>query len=259
MTPVQQFINIARGWVGTKEEPVGSNRSFHIDVWNKSCGVPLGSFWCASFLCAAVHNRWKFLTGLDWQLGTSASCDVLLARARRLGILHKTPYVGDIGFVLAPKDDTDAVHVFLVSGFKDGKFTSIEGNSNLDGSRNGTEVVERPDLYKFRNPSRIVFARWADLIDEVADGWNVVIGSDTIKAVNANGKTYSPLRPMLEALYGEEVKTRLTFDLVPLWDGGTIPCSPIIMDGKSMVSVRDFANWQGLNIVIDDNSIVLKR
>ena len=116
MSPVEQFFGIARSFVGQKEEPVGSNRSFHIDVWNKACGVPLGSFWCASFLCAGVHNRWKFLTGLDWQLGSSASCDVLLAKAKKLGILHKTPYVGDLGFVLSSDDDTDAVHVFLVSG-----------------------------------------------------------------------------------------------------------------------------------------------
>ena len=34
MTPVQEFISIARGFVGTKEEPLGSNRGFHIDVWN---------------------------------------------------------------------------------------------------------------------------------------------------------------------------------------------------------------------------------
>lgn len=258
MSPVEQFISVARSLVGQKEEPVGSNRSFHIDVWNKSCGVPLGSFWCASFLCAGVHNRWKFLTGLDWQLGTSASCDVLLAKAKRLGILHETPYVGDIGFVLSSDDDTDAVHVFLVSGYKEGKFTSIEGNSNLDGSRNGTEVVERDDLYKFRKPGRLVFARWADLLDEV-DTKTVVIGEKKIESVITNGKSYAPLRLLLEGLYGEATKTRLTFDLVPLWDGRTIPCIPIILNGRSMVSVRDFANWQDLHIVLDASDILLKR
>lgn len=258
MSPVQEFISVARGFVGTKEEPMGSNRGFHIDVWNTACNVPLGSFWCASFL-SAVHARWKFKTKLDWQLGRSASCDVLLARAKKLGILHKTPYVGDVGFVLAAEDSDDAVHVFLVSGYKDNSFTSIEGNSNLDGSRNGTSVVERPNLYTGRNLGRLVFARWADLLDDVSSERNVVIGSDSIKSILTNGKAYAALRPMLEALYGEGVKTRLAFDLVPLWDDKAIPCSPIILGGKSMVSVRDFANWQGLTVAIDDASIILKR
>jgi hypothetical protein len=64
---------------------------------------------------------------------------------------------------------------------------------------------------------------------------------------------------LLEGLYGEATKTRLTFDLVPLWDGRTIPCIPIILNGRSMVSVRDFANWQDLNIVLDASDILLKR
>jgi len=46
---------------------------------------------------------------------------------------------------------------------------------------------------------------------------------------------------------------------VPLWDGRTIPCIPIILNGRSMVSVRDFANWQDLNIVLDASDILLKR
>lgn len=258
MSPVQEFISVARGCVGIKEEPIGSNRGFHIDVWNTACNVPLGSFWCASFL-SSVHARWKFKTNLDWQLGRSASCDVLLARAKKLGILHKTPYVGDVGFLLAAEDSDDAVHVFLVSGYKDNAFTSIEGNSNLDGSRNGTSVVERPNLYTGRNLKRLVFARWADLLDDVSSERNVVIGSDSIKSILTNGKAYAALRPMLEALYGEDVKTRLTFDLVPLWDDKAVPCSPIILGGKSMVSVRDFANWQGLTVAIDETSIILKR
>lgn len=258
MNPVQEFISIARGFVGVKEEPLGSNRGFNIDIWNTSCGVPVGSFWCASFICG-VHSIWKMRTGLDWQLGKSASCDVLLAKAKSLGILHKTPYVGDIGFVLAAEDSSDAIHVFLVSGHKEGVFTSIEGNSNLDGSRNGTAVVERPNLYSRRNASRLVFARWADLVDDVASERNVIIGKDSIKAEMVSGKAYAALRPMLEALYGEDVKSRLTFDLVPLWDDKGIPCSPIILSGRSMVSVRDFANWQGLTVAIDDTSIILKR
>jgi hypothetical protein len=258
MNPIQEFISIARGFVGVKEEPLGSNRGFHIDIWNTACNVPVGSFWCASFL-SAVHSRWKFKTNLDWQLGKSASCDVLLTRAKKLGILHKTPYVGDVGFVLAAEDSDDATHVFVVSGHKEGVFTSIEGNSNTDGSRNGTAVVERSNLYAGRNPSRLVFARWADLLDDVASEREVVIGSDKIPSVLSTGKAYAALRPMLEALYGDDVKTRLTFDLVPLWDGKSIPCSPIILNGKSMVSVRDFANWQNLSVVIDDASIILKR
>ena len=96
------------------------------------------------------------------------------------------------------------------------------------------------------------------MLDEV-DTKTVVIGEKKIESVITNGKSYAPLRLLLEGLYGEATKTRLTFDLVPLWDGRTIPCIPIILNGRSMVSVRDFANWQDLHIVLDASDILLKR
>ena len=132
--PVEKFIEIALEWVGTKEEPEGSNRGFHIDLWNRACNVPVGSFWCASFV-SSVASRLKFLTGTNWELGTSADCDVWFARARKLGIVYQTPRKGDIFLVMAKGSLNDAVHIGIVGGFDGGEWWSIEGNSNLDGSR----------------------------------------------------------------------------------------------------------------------------
>jgi len=259
MTPIEQFISIARSWVGTKEEPLGSNRGFHIDLWNKSVGVPAGSFWCASFM-SSVANRWKFMTNLDWQLGVSADCDVWLARAKRLGILHNKPQVGDIGLILNQNNASDAIHIFLVSSCKGDVWMSIEGNSNDDGSRNGTAVVER-QLYRFRSKAKMVFIRWADLLDEASADWRVMIGSKELAGTNVNGRLFVPLRPALTALFGDDVETRLTFELVPLWDSGTIPCSIVLKDGASLVSLRDLASWQGctLRILKDLKNVILER
>lgn len=259
MSPVEQFISIARSWVGTKEEPLGSNRGFHIDLWNKAVGVPVGSFWCASFM-SSVANRWKFVTNLDWRLGVSADCDLWLARARKLGIVRTTPAIGDIGLILNPNNSNDAIHIFLVSGKKDGAWMSIEGNSNDDGSRNGTAVVER-QLYRFRSKARMVFLRWADLIDE-QDKAVVKVFGKTIEPSYVSNRAYVPLRVILEAVYGEDdVEQRLSFELVPLWDGGTIPCSVIISNGKSMIGLRDFSNWQDLaiNYLESEKAFVLTR
>jgi hypothetical protein len=252
--PVERFIEIAEEWVGTKEEPEGSNRGFHIDLWNRACNVPVGSFWCATFL-SSVATRLKFLTGVNWQLGTSADCDVWFARAKKLGIVYQTPRKGDIFVVMAKGSLTDAVHIGIVGGFDKGEWWSIEGNSNLDGSRNGTAVVKRPDLFAFRTSTNLRFIRWAETIDiDKKLDWLVMMGEDIIPGKSINGRVYAPLRDLLKGLYGASVETRLDFDLVPLWDDKAIPCTPIIVDGRSQVSVREFAVWQMLNVVIPHQS-----
>jgi len=250
VNPVDKFIEIALEWVGTKEEPEGSNRGFHIDLWNRACNVPVGSFWCATFL-SAVATRLKFLTGTNWELGTSADCDQWFSRAKKLGIVYQTPKRGDIFVVMAKGSLHDAVHIGVVGGFDGGEWWSIEGNSNLDGSRNGTAVVKRPDLFAFRNSANLRFIRWADTLDtNKKPDWLVMMGEDIIPGKMVNSKVYSPLRDLLNALYGSDTESRLDFDLVPLWDDKAILCTPIIVEGRTQVSVREFAVWQKLNVII---------
>lgn len=263
MSNKQKFIDIAREWVGTTESPEGSNRGFHIDIWNKASGVPVGSFWCASFM-SAVANRWKYMNGKDWYLGTSADCDVWLARGKKLKILHTNPQVGDIGLITSRQNKNDAVHILVVSNVKDGVYSSIEGNSNTDGSRNGTKVVERTDMYAGRAKSNVVFLRWSDLYEEDSlstVAWTVTIGADEIPAISHDGRLYSGLRQSLEAIYGESTKVRLSFDSIPYWDEGKIPCNTILVQGKLMVAVREFADWQNLNVDVDstNKSVILNR
>jgi hypothetical protein len=193
----------------------------------------------------------KFLTGTNWELGTSADCDQWLSRAKKLGIVYQTPKKGDIFVVMAKGSLHDAVHIGVVGGFDGGEWWSIEGNSNLDGSRNGTAVVKRPDLFAFRNSANLRFIRWADTLDTIKKpDWLVMMGEDIIPGKMVNSKVYSPLRDLLNALYGSDTESRLGFDLVPLWDDKAIPCTPIIVEGRTQVSVREFAVWQKLNVII---------
>jgi hypothetical protein len=54
----------AATFVGTTEQPPGSNRGPLIDRWNMGAGVPLGSAWCMSFqhamfrLCGVKLGGW---------------------------------------------------------------------------------------------------------------------------------------------------------------------------------------------------------
>lgn len=262
VNPIDRFIDVAEQWIGTKEEPEGSNRGFYIDLWNRACNVPVGSFWCATFLSSVV-TRTKYLTGINWALGTSADCDVWISRANKLGIVYLTPKKGDIFVVMAKGSLTDAIHIGIVGGFDGGEWWSIEGNSNLDGSRNGTAVVKRPDLLAFRKASNLRFIRWAELIDTGKKvDWLVMMGEDIIPGKSINGKVYASLRELLKALYGEGIETRLSFDLVPLWDGKSIPCTPAIIEGRTQISVREFSLWQELKVVIphqSENVIHLQR
>jgi hypothetical protein len=89
-----------------------------------------------------------------------------------------------------------------------------------------------------------------------------MMGEDIVPGKMVNSKVYAPLRDLLKGLYGADVESRLGFDLVPLWDDKAVPCTPIIADGRTQVSVREFAVWQKLDVIIPHptgNVIHLKR
>lgn len=134
------LLTAARSTLGVHEEG-GKNRGPRIDAWNKAIPVAPGSAWCASWVYA-MHEI------------AAKACGVPNACPRTAGALkmwhlsptwarHPLPAPGDV-FVLDTGDPGGFGHVGIVELVTpDGNtIVSIEGNTNMAGSREGDRVAK---------------------------------------------------------------------------------------------------------------------
>lgn len=128
--------------VGQQEQPLGSNRGPFVNQCNEEIGVALGSFWCMSFVQKCVKDAANKL-GVTVPIKRTASCSQLFQWARSNGRLVARPEVGDIFLCIG--GESGHFHCGFVAGpiGADNRFETIEGNSNEDGSANGTKVARR--------------------------------------------------------------------------------------------------------------------
>jgi hypothetical protein len=132
----RSIIDAARHHLGVCEDPQGSNRGPEIDAWNLAAGVPLASFWCASFV-AAMYRACGAETPSK---GRDASCDEWMAMGKRLGSWRAAPSLGAAVLYGVPGD---AKHIGIVVRLTP-LVLSVEGNTTVEGSkieRNGTAVA----------------------------------------------------------------------------------------------------------------------
>jgi hypothetical protein len=248
------FINIARKYVGTTEQPEGSNRGPLIDEWNRQVGVPVGSFWCASFV-SEVAKQWSHEVGDYFPLPLSASCDHWLSSAKQHNLLSDTPGRASIGLVINPKNSSDATHIFIVEGFKDGVWSSIEGNSNSGGSRNGTSVARRANCMAGR--SRLKFIEWYEG-DDPEIPWhlslNVGGAKKAVQLHTISNSTYLPVRSTLKEL-GLDTSL-LKYDGQPTYNGIKLK-DVLVLNGSTHMKVRTFCELFGLPFTIDKATKVI--
>lgn len=136
--PIVRRLVILRalGMVGTREEPMGSNRGKDIDFWLHRCGVPIP----ADPKTPAPKNAWC-AAAASWALSVEGAIAVFLARVK--DFVLKFPRVsfeelrpGDCGYLLHP-DDTG--HIWIVGGREGNLTLNIEGNTN-----NAMRLTTRP-------------------------------------------------------------------------------------------------------------------
>lgn len=193
---VKQFIEIAMKYVGVTEKPLGSNRGAQIDEWNTAVGVPVGSFWCASFV-SAIARKWEAQTGLDFPLVGSASCDSWLQQARKKQMLTRIAKPGRILLIMKDGDVNDAIHIGICGYEANGTISSIEGNSNNDGSANGTMVAWRRNHLWNRSALNIYYIDWMKDMDK---DWTVEVNGKDIEVKVIDDTVYVPVRAIARAL-----------------------------------------------------------
>jgi hypothetical protein len=136
MTPTEAVLLVARtqSWV---RESGGENRGEVVEHYLSTTGTPAGQPWCAAFV------SWVGKVSLaSWPLPLSASCQELANAAQRLGLLSARPATGAI-FLLWRPDFKHFGHTgFLVESVGN-EWTTIEGNTNPAGGREGFGVFQR--------------------------------------------------------------------------------------------------------------------
>lgn len=121
-------------------------------------------FWCAGFVRFAMRQAAETL-GDDLPITGSVSCDAFVKQAKREGLFVSEQQVrahgaaanqlkaGCLFFVRKSADDW--THSGLVKTFASDHITTIEGNTNDDGNRNGYEVCARMRNYRKKDFIRL--------------------------------------------------------------------------------------------------------
>ncbi|RYX83953.1 hypothetical protein EON83_12510 [bacterium] len=263
MKPViSRAIEIARTQIGVRE----SNDNSGPKVQEYQRATTLGGThwpWCAAFIA------WTFRTaGLSLKVDIpwtySASCDVILADAKARGLIRPTPETGDIGLVRAKKtaragggySSTDAIHVFIIDTVNaDGSFTTIEGNTNNSGGREGIGVMK----HTRRNDGRYFFVRWADAIADAKPPKPYTASIDIHKGVGASvralpSKTENNTVLVSARAWGEARGQTVEWsdaDGAVLYDGEEVPLQPQLFDGSAYFPLRALTDLAGGIVMVD--------
>lgn len=127
-----KLVDIAKSYIGTNEEPRGSNRGPVVDQFTGGNALP----WCAYFVSFVIRKA-----GLG--SATIASVNGIADRAAAAGVWSEDPSIGAVLVMLSVDDlsgpDADTDHAGIVVGINaDGLIVSVEGNYS-----NGVRLVTR--------------------------------------------------------------------------------------------------------------------
>lgn len=139
MTLSELAIEIARDYIGVHEEG-GKNRGPEIDLMNAAVGQKPGQPWCWAFLYLVMAKAAAKL-GMNNPLPPAYGSTLRAWRTAQPYMRDSNPQPGYI-WVLQHSETTG--HAGIVESINDiGVITSISGNTNEKGSREGTHVLRK--------------------------------------------------------------------------------------------------------------------
>lgn len=131
------IVPVASLFVGWVRETTGANDGPWVEAIQRTTGNKRGDAWCASFVNFVIDIAYKDQNPLP----ATASCDELLAFAKARGLFTASPEPGDVFLVM--KTPTDATHTGIVAKVFAETVSTIEGNTNREGAREGNGVWAR--------------------------------------------------------------------------------------------------------------------
>ena len=135
---LDKILSVARGELGVKEKPSGSNRT----KYGKWYGVD-GQPWCAMY-CSWVYDQAGCPLPVIQQGAPSgaAYCPYIESYAKKNSQWYHRPKPGDLALFSFGK--RLSVHIGIVEKVTNGdRFVSIEGNTSLSSNDNGGCVMRR--------------------------------------------------------------------------------------------------------------------
>lgn len=155
LSPVspEALLGTFRSFVGIKEQPPGSNNGPMVDKFNRSCGLEPKEHapWCA-----AVTRYGYEVNGAKGRPG--AYSPDWYRKNRRIPADQVVP--GDVGLIWFPSKGRYAHTIAAIekvnrSGRVVVSYTTLEGNTNAQGSREGDQFARR-----VRPAESVVAVRW---------------------------------------------------------------------------------------------------
>lgn len=148
----EALVKLFASYVGIKEEPLGSNNGPMVDKFNASCGLKRADHapWCAS-----VAHYGYIANGLQ---GKGAYSPSWFNKSRRVAQTDVQP--ADIGLIYFPSKGRYAHTIAAIekpirSAGRIVQVTTLEGNTNAQGSREGDQFARR-----IRPADTVTFMRW---------------------------------------------------------------------------------------------------
>jgi hypothetical protein len=124
--------NLARRYLGTKEDPAGSNRQM-FGAWYGMNGV----FWCAEYVSYVLYLLGFRFAGATTKKGWSYVPSIV-DWGKKYKRISRTPHFGDVACYL----NGDEHHTGFVFGLRKGEFLLHSGNSGPSSLSNGGMVYE---------------------------------------------------------------------------------------------------------------------
>ena len=138
------------------------NHGQAVEIFLKFVWLKAGQPWCAAFVSyVGWYGCYNHVTKKStWPVPRTGGCAVLGDYAKQHALLERTPEVGDVFLIWFPALNRFAHTGFITQVHPDGSCTTLEGNTNTDGSRNGWGVFERTRTFK----SADRFVRWTKVL-----------------------------------------------------------------------------------------------
>lgn len=139
-------LDVAKRFVGVRENPPGSNWGFWVSKFLASAGWSKPAPWCAAFVCYCYEVAGHKLT-----FPNRASVGFFEAWLKENGYLVQRPLKGDVVCYNFSSDDwpdhIGIVERVLAVRWRGGKFVGwiqvIEGNTSLTNQADGGRVMRR--------------------------------------------------------------------------------------------------------------------
>jgi hypothetical protein len=142
MTLQEKVLEIAKGEIGNQEIPLGSNWGEHVQKYLHSVGIDFPASWCMAFVYWCYSEAAKDLALPHISLFRSGGV---------LNVWNHTPedhrvLIPQAGDIFIQDHGGGLGHTGIIESIEDIYMHTIEGNTNVNGSREGVEVERKKRL-----------------------------------------------------------------------------------------------------------------